>query len=125
MFQQMGFGLGAAVLIDATLVRSVIVPAAMALLGRWNWWMPGRAASGWSRRSMEPRLRPITLAPARLALVPAALAAGIGAAALMAGAADDPAGGAEIAVVAADRLVVRRQRARRVGAAAGERRPAR
>jgi putative drug exporter of the RND superfamily len=42
MFQQMGFGLGAAVLIDATLVRSVIVPAAMALLGRWNWWMPGR-----------------------------------------------------------------------------------
>ena len=40
MFQQMGFGLGAAVLIDATLVRSVIVPAAMALLGRWNWWLP-------------------------------------------------------------------------------------
>ena len=42
MFQQMGFGLGAAVLIDATVVRSVIVPAAMALLGRWNWWLPGR-----------------------------------------------------------------------------------
>jgi uncharacterized membrane protein YdfJ with MMPL/SSD domain len=41
MFQQMGFGLGAAVLIDATLVRSVIVPSAMALLGRWNWWFPG------------------------------------------------------------------------------------
>jgi RND superfamily putative drug exporter len=40
MFQQMGFGLGAAVLIDATLVRSVIVPAAMALIGRWNWWLP-------------------------------------------------------------------------------------
>jgi putative drug exporter of the RND superfamily len=42
MFQQMGFGLAAAVLIDATLVRSVIVPSAMALLGRWNWWLPGR-----------------------------------------------------------------------------------
>jgi len=42
MFQQMGFGLGAAVLIDATLVRSVIVPSAMALLGRWNWWLPAR-----------------------------------------------------------------------------------
>jgi RND superfamily putative drug exporter len=42
MFQQLGFGLGVAVLIDATLVRSVIVPAAMALLGRWNWWMPSR-----------------------------------------------------------------------------------
>ncbi len=46
---------------------------------------------------MPPRLPPITLAPARLALVPAALAAGIGAAALMAGA-QYPAGGAEIAV---------------------------
>jgi RND superfamily putative drug exporter len=48
MFQQLGFGLGAAVLIDATLVRSVIVPAAMALLGRWNWWFPGRP------RRLEP-----------------------------------------------------------------------
>jgi signal transduction histidine kinase len=46
---------------------------------------------------MPPRLTPITLAPARLAIVPAALAAGIGAAALMAGA-PEPAGGAEIAV---------------------------
>ena len=47
---------------------------------------------------MPPSLWPITLAPARLALVPAALAAGIGAAALMAGAPDDPPGGAQIAV---------------------------
>jgi signal transduction histidine kinase len=46
---------------------------------------------------MPPRLRPITLAPARLAVVPAALAAGIGAAAVMAGAPDFPADGAEIA----------------------------
>jgi uncharacterized membrane protein YdfJ with MMPL/SSD domain len=46
MFQQMGFGLGAAVLIDATLVRSVIVPSALALLGRWNWWLPGRPRRG-------------------------------------------------------------------------------
>jgi signal transduction histidine kinase len=47
---------------------------------------------------MRPRLWPITLAPARLALVPAALAAGIGAAALMAAAPDGPPDGAEIAV---------------------------
>jgi signal transduction histidine kinase len=47
---------------------------------------------------MRPSLWPITIAPARLALVPAALAAGIGAAAVMAGAPDDPPGGAEIAV---------------------------
>jgi uncharacterized membrane protein YdfJ with MMPL/SSD domain len=46
MFQQMGFGLAAAVLIDAMLVRSVIVPAAMALFGRWNWWLPGRPRTG-------------------------------------------------------------------------------
>jgi putative drug exporter of the RND superfamily len=40
MLQQMGFGLGVAVLIDATLVRSVLVPSAMALLGDRNWYMP-------------------------------------------------------------------------------------
>jgi RND superfamily putative drug exporter len=40
MFQQMGFGLGVAVLIDATIVRSVLVPASMKLLGRWNWYLP-------------------------------------------------------------------------------------
>jgi RND superfamily putative drug exporter len=38
--QQMGFGLAVAVLIDATLVRSVLVPAAMALLGDRNWYLP-------------------------------------------------------------------------------------
>jgi RND superfamily putative drug exporter len=39
-FKQMGVGLAAAVLIDATLVRAVLLPAAMTLLGRWNWWAP-------------------------------------------------------------------------------------
>jgi len=40
MFQQMGFGLGVAVLLDATLVRGVLVPATMRLLGDWNWYLP-------------------------------------------------------------------------------------
>ncbi len=40
MFQQMGFGLAVAVLIDATIVRSILVPAAMALLGDRNWYLP-------------------------------------------------------------------------------------
>ena len=40
-FQQMGFGLAAAVLIDATIVRSVLVPASMKLLGTRNWYLPG------------------------------------------------------------------------------------
>ena len=37
--QQMGFGLGLAVLLDATIVRIVLVPASMKLLGNWNWYM--------------------------------------------------------------------------------------
>lgn len=40
--QQLGFGLAIAVVLDATLVRLVIVPATMRLLGRRNWWLPGR-----------------------------------------------------------------------------------
>ena len=40
MFQQMGFGLAAAVLIDATLVRSILVPATMKMLGDRNWYLP-------------------------------------------------------------------------------------
>ncbi len=40
MLQQTGFGLGVAVLIDATIVRSIIVPSAMALLGDRNWYLP-------------------------------------------------------------------------------------
>jgi RND superfamily putative drug exporter len=38
--QQIGFGLAVAVIIDATLIRTVLVPATMTLLGRWNWYLP-------------------------------------------------------------------------------------
>lgn len=38
--KQVGVGLAVAVLIDATLVRMLLVPATMTLLGRWNWWAP-------------------------------------------------------------------------------------
>lgn len=40
-FQQMGFGVAVALLVDATLIRMVVVPATMALLGKWNWYLPG------------------------------------------------------------------------------------
>lgn len=40
MFQQMGFGLAAAVILDATIVRTVLVPASMELLGARNWYLP-------------------------------------------------------------------------------------
>ncbi len=39
-FKQMGVGLAAAVLIDATIVRGVLLPASMKLLGDWNWYLP-------------------------------------------------------------------------------------
>jgi RND superfamily putative drug exporter len=38
--QQVGFGVGIALLIDATIVRCILVPASMKLLGRWNWYLP-------------------------------------------------------------------------------------
>jgi RND superfamily putative drug exporter len=41
MFQQVGFGLAVAVFLDATIVRSVLVPASMKLLGKVNWYLPG------------------------------------------------------------------------------------
>ena len=40
MFQQMGFGVAVSLLIDATLIRCVLLPAAMRLLGDWNWYLP-------------------------------------------------------------------------------------
>jgi RND superfamily putative drug exporter len=40
MFQQMGFGVAVALLIDATIIRSVLLPAAMRLLDGWNWYLP-------------------------------------------------------------------------------------
>ncbi len=42
MFQQVGFGLAVAILLDATVVRAILVPAAMTLLGEGNWWLPRR-----------------------------------------------------------------------------------
>jgi RND superfamily putative drug exporter len=39
--KMMGVGMIVAIVVDATLVRMVLVPATMRLLGRWNWWVPG------------------------------------------------------------------------------------
>jgi putative drug exporter of the RND superfamily len=38
--KMLGVGMATAILLDATVVRMVLVPATMALLGRWNWWLP-------------------------------------------------------------------------------------
>jgi RND superfamily putative drug exporter len=64
MMQQMGFGLAIAVLIDATIVRAVLLPAAMKVLGEWNWylptwleWLPSLAPEG-ERKPAPPAPRP-------------------------------------------------------------------
>jgi putative drug exporter of the RND superfamily len=56
-FQQMGFGLAVAVLIDATIIRSVLVPAAMRLLGDWNWYLPSWL--GWLPKLTVEAPRPV------------------------------------------------------------------
>jgi RND superfamily putative drug exporter len=42
LVKEMGLGIALAVAIDASLVRALLVPSLMALLGDWNWWRPGR-----------------------------------------------------------------------------------
>jgi putative drug exporter of the RND superfamily len=50
---EIGLGLAVAILLDATVVRAILVPATMKLLGQWNWYLPERV-----RRAL--RLRPAT-----------------------------------------------------------------
>jgi RND superfamily putative drug exporter len=38
--KELGFGTAVAVLIDATIIRALLVPSLMRLLGKWNWWAP-------------------------------------------------------------------------------------
>jgi uncharacterized membrane protein YdfJ with MMPL/SSD domain len=55
--QQMGIGLAAAVLIDATIIRGILLPATMKLLGDWNWYLPRKL--GWLPQvSPEPEVQP-------------------------------------------------------------------
>jgi len=65
-FQQVGFGLAVAIIVDATIIRMVLVPASMELLGDWNWyfprwltWLPNVQVEGW--RESPNRLVPATI----------------------------------------------------------------
>ncbi|HEX8131947.1 MAG TPA: MMPL family transporter [Actinomycetes bacterium] len=64
----MATALGAGILLDATVLRALLVPALVALLGRWNWWLPG-----WAARPLQvPPSAPARPAePARPARAPA------------------------------------------------------
>jgi RND superfamily putative drug exporter len=44
LIKALGLGIAIAVALDATVVRALLVPATMRLLGHWNWWLPGRLA---------------------------------------------------------------------------------
>jgi RND superfamily putative drug exporter len=78
--KQMGFGLAVAVLIDATIIRAVLLPATMKLLGEWNWylprwlqWLPSLAAGSAEPREPTPaEPQEPTPAPAPASPVPAA-----------------------------------------------------
>ncbi|HET8557885.1 MAG TPA: alpha/beta fold hydrolase [Gaiellaceae bacterium] len=69
-FKQFGVGLAAAILIDATIVRAVLLPASMKLLGRWNWYLPRwlewlpRLESGELELDGEPEPVPAPTPPA-------------------------------------------------------------
>ena len=63
--QQFGLGLAAAILLDVTVVRALLVPSAMKLFGKWNWWMP----EGLARIA---RIEPSPLGEHRPALQPGA-----------------------------------------------------
>jgi uncharacterized membrane protein YdfJ with MMPL/SSD domain len=59
--KEMGIGLAVAVLIDATIVRAVLLPATMKLLGNWNWylptwpvWLPPLVHAGWVAAPTAP-----------------------------------------------------------------------
>jgi RND superfamily putative drug exporter len=55
----MGLGMSVAIFTDATIIRSLLVPATMRLLGAWNWWLPGAplpAKQGRDGRETTPQV---------------------------------------------------------------------
>jgi RND superfamily putative drug exporter len=72
-FQQMGFGLAVAVFMDATIVRVLLVPASMRLLGDWNWYLPSwlgwlpklRVEGGEAARPTPELIPPVVVRPRR------------------------------------------------------------
>jgi RND superfamily putative drug exporter len=51
--KQIGVGLGLAILVDATIVRTLLVPASMRLMGKYNWWAPAPLARLYNRIGMS------------------------------------------------------------------------
>lgn len=51
--KSLGLGMALAILLDATIVRGLLVPAAMKLMGKWNWWAPGPMVALWHWAGMS------------------------------------------------------------------------
>ncbi|MEZ0581111.1 efflux RND transporter permease subunit [Nocardioides sp. MH1] len=64
LMKMLGVGMVVALVVDATVVRALMVPAAMALLGRLNWWAPGPMRRWWERHGFHEEGRLATLGPA-------------------------------------------------------------
>jgi trehalose monomycolate/heme transporter len=58
-----GVGMIIAILVDATVVRALLVPATMRLLGRWNWWAPAPMARFWWRHGLREDSRAAVAVP--------------------------------------------------------------
>lgn len=61
--KMIGVGMLVALLVDATIVRALLVPATMKLLGRWNWWAPGPLRRFWERYGIREDEPELALAP--------------------------------------------------------------
>jgi RND superfamily putative drug exporter len=58
--KQFAIGLSAGIIFDATVIRALLVPSTMQLLGRWNWWLPS-----WTAKVLRTRPSPLEPAPGR------------------------------------------------------------
>jgi RND superfamily putative drug exporter len=52
--KEIGLGIAVAVFVDATIIRTLLVPATMRLIGRWNWWLPGRPTPQERHETSDP-----------------------------------------------------------------------
>jgi trehalose monomycolate/heme transporter len=65
--KQLGIGMALAIVLDATLIRLLLVPSTMALLGRWNWWSPAWLAAARAKLRLELREGEAVYVPPRSA----------------------------------------------------------
>jgi RND superfamily putative drug exporter len=68
LMKMIGVGLVIAIVVDATIVRGLLVPATMRLLGKWAWWAPAPMARWWRRHGIREDDEPDPVAARELSL---------------------------------------------------------